>query len=129
MTRLVPDLEALLEPVTDGCSVAVPPDYSGVALAATRALLKRGVRHLHLIAVPQAGLQADVLIGAGAVVTQDRIATLDEVVRATLADAARLAAWREALRRLDRADPMSAMLADLDELGRAGAGRAGLAPA
>ena len=44
MTRLVPDLEALLEPVTDGCSVAVPPDYSGVALAATRALLKRGVR-------------------------------------------------------------------------------------
>jgi len=67
--------------------------------------------------------------GAGAVVTQDRIATLDEVVRATLADAARLAAWREALRRLDRADPMSAMLADLDELGRAGAGRAGLAPA
>ena len=69
MTRLVPDLEALLEPVTDGCSVAVPPDYSGVALAATRALLKRGVRHLHLIAVPQAGLQADVLIGAGAVGT------------------------------------------------------------
>ena len=38
MPRLVPDLSALLEPVTDGCSVAIPPDYSGVALAAKAAI-------------------------------------------------------------------------------------------
>ena len=69
MSRLVPDLASLVEPIVDGASLAVPPDYSGVALAATRALLQRGVRDLHLIPVPQAGLQADVLIGAGAVGT------------------------------------------------------------
>lgn len=67
MALLVPRLDQLIEPIGDGCSVAIPPDYSGVALAATRALLTRGVRKLHLIAVPQAGLQADLLIGAGVV--------------------------------------------------------------
>ena len=67
MSQLVPDLTTLLTPLSDGMSLAIPPDYSGVALAATQALLKRGVRDLHLIAVPQAGLQADLLIGAGCV--------------------------------------------------------------
>ena len=67
MSQLVPDLTSLLTPLSDGMSLAIPPDYSGVALAATQALLKRGVRDLHLIAVPQAGLQADLLIGAGCV--------------------------------------------------------------
>lgn len=47
--------------------VAIPPDYSGVAMAATRALIQRGARDLRLIAVPTSGMQADVLIGAGCV--------------------------------------------------------------
>lgn len=69
MSPVVEDFASLLEPVGDGCLLAIPPDYSGVALAATAALIRRGVRDLHLIAVPQAGLQADLLIGAGCVAT------------------------------------------------------------
>jgi glutaconate CoA-transferase subunit A len=67
MTRLVSTLEDLVARISDGSSLAIPPDYSGVAMAATRALLRHGIHDLHLIAVPQAGMQADVLIGAGAV--------------------------------------------------------------
>ena len=62
-------LEALAAAIPDSALVAVPKDTSGVAMAATRALARRGVRHLHLICVPVGGLQADLLIGAGAVTT------------------------------------------------------------
>jgi len=61
------DLETLIGHVEDGASVALAPDYSGCAMAAVRALIRRGIRDLHLIAVPQAGFQADMLIGAGCV--------------------------------------------------------------
>jgi glutaconate CoA-transferase subunit A len=67
MTVYHDDVQELVAAIPDGASVAVPPDYSGVAMAATRALVARGVRNLHLIAVPQSGFQADLLIGAGAV--------------------------------------------------------------
>ena len=60
-------VEELAARVVDGAMVAVPPDYSFVAMAATRALIKRGARDLHLLAVPQSGIQADMLIGAGCV--------------------------------------------------------------
>ena len=58
-----------MEPITDDCVLAVPRDQSGVAMAATRALLRRGVRRLTLVALPTSGLQADLLIGAGCVET------------------------------------------------------------
>lgn len=61
------DLDTALEPIQDGMLVAIPPDYAGVAMAATRALIRRGVRRLRLVCVPQSGLQADMLIGAGVV--------------------------------------------------------------
>src|SRR5579863_4583937 len=60
-------LEALAASIPDGAHVAIPPDYSGVAMAATRALIRRGARNLKLLSVPTAGLQADLLIGAGCV--------------------------------------------------------------
>jgi glutaconate CoA-transferase subunit A len=60
----VAELAARLGP---GQLVAIPPDYSGVAMAATRALLAAGTRGLRLLAVPTAGLQVDLLSGAGAV--------------------------------------------------------------
>ena len=48
-----------------------------------------------------------------------------------LDDGPRLAAWRDALRRLDRADPLDALLADLDAIAgsRPDSGRAGFVPA
>ncbi|GGF25434.1 CoA synthetase [Aliidongia dinghuensis] len=61
------DLDAALRLVEDGALVAIPPDYAGVAMAATRALIRRGIRNLRLVCVPQSGLQADLLIGAGVV--------------------------------------------------------------
>ncbi|HLZ67270.1 MAG TPA: CoA transferase [Aliidongia sp.] len=61
------ELDDALRLIGDGMLVAIPPDYAGVAMAATRALLRRGVRNLSLVCVPQSGLQADMLIGAGAV--------------------------------------------------------------
>ena len=69
MAQHVNSLTTLVAAIADGARLAIAPDYSGVALAATRALIARGVRDLHLIAVPQAGLQVDWLIGAGAVHT------------------------------------------------------------
>jgi glutaconate CoA-transferase subunit A len=61
------DLDAALALVEDGALLAIPPDYAGVAMAATRALIRRGVKKLRLVCVPQSGLQADLLIGAGTV--------------------------------------------------------------
>jgi glutaconate CoA-transferase subunit A len=66
MTEIVA-LEALVARVTSGQSLAVPVDGAGVAMAATAALLESGIRDLKLICVPISGLQADLLIGAGAV--------------------------------------------------------------
>jgi glutaconate CoA-transferase, subunit A len=61
------DLDDLAASIPDGAKLAVPADYSGPAMAATRALVRRGVKHLHLVCVPVSGLQAELLIGAGAV--------------------------------------------------------------
>lgn len=65
-TRLVA-LDALAALIPDGALLALPVDYAGVAMAATRALVRRAPRGLRLVAVPQSGLQADLLIGAGLV--------------------------------------------------------------
>jgi glutaconate CoA-transferase subunit A len=66
---IVRTLDEVIAPITDGCVLAVPRDTSGVAMAATRALIRRGVRQLTLIALPTSSLQADLLIGAGCVET------------------------------------------------------------
>src|SRR5437667_5186130 len=62
-------LDDALAPITDGCVLAVPRESTGVAMAATRALIRRGVKRLTLIALPTSSLQADLLIGAGCVET------------------------------------------------------------
>lgn len=73
------DLLDLAASIPDGAKLAVPADYSGVAMAATRALIRRGVKHLHLVCVPVSGLQAEMLIGAGGVdVIESSAVTLGE---------------------------------------------------
>jgi glutaconate CoA-transferase subunit A len=57
----------LVAAIPAGGLVAIPPDYSGVSMAATRALVAAGRTGLRLLAVPTSGIQADVLIGAGLV--------------------------------------------------------------
>ena len=72
-------VDALAARIADGCLLAVPKDESGVSMAATRALIRRGAGNLHLLCVPTGGLQADLLIGAGCVDTVECGAvTLDE---------------------------------------------------
>jgi glutaconate CoA-transferase, subunit A len=66
---IVPTLDQALAPITDGCVLAVSRDVSGVAMEATRALIRRGIKRLHLIALPTSSLQADLLIGAGCIDT------------------------------------------------------------
>ena len=61
------ELAELAAAVPDGAKLVVPADSCGVAMAATRELVRRGVRGLHLVCVPTSGLQAEILIGAGAV--------------------------------------------------------------
>jgi glutaconate CoA-transferase subunit A len=60
-------LEELVARIPDGTRIALPPDYSGCAMAAVRALMRRRVRDLHIVAVPAGGMQVDMLIGAGCV--------------------------------------------------------------
>jgi glutaconate CoA-transferase subunit A len=62
-------LDDALACIRDGCVLAVPREQSGVAMEATRALIRRGIKGLHLITLPTSSLQADLLIGAGAVST------------------------------------------------------------
>jgi glutaconate CoA-transferase subunit A len=62
-------LDEALAAVTDGCMLAVPRESSGAPMAATRALIRRGVKRLHVVTLPTSTLQADLLIGAGCVET------------------------------------------------------------
>ena len=66
---MICSIDQAIAPITDGCVLAVPRDVSGVAMAATRALVRRGVKRLHLVCLPTSSLQADLLIGAGCVET------------------------------------------------------------
>lgn len=63
----VSSLDQLAAEIPNGAKIAVPPDYSGVAMALTRAMIRRGLRDLHVVCVPVSGLQTEMLVGAGCV--------------------------------------------------------------
>jgi glutaconate CoA-transferase, subunit A len=67
MPEMVTSLDDALSCIVDGCMLVVPREVSGVPMEATRALIRRGVKRLHLVALPTSSLQADLLIGAGCV--------------------------------------------------------------
>jgi glutaconate CoA-transferase subunit A len=69
MSMIAPTLDDTLGAITDGMMLAVPREVAGVPMEATRALIRRGVKNLHLVALPTSTLQADLLIGAGAIAT------------------------------------------------------------
>ena len=69
MPKFASTIEEALTPIADGCLLVVPREVSGVPMEATRALIRRGVKRLHLVALPTSTLQADMLIGAGCVET------------------------------------------------------------
>ena len=69
MPKFANSIDEALAPIIDGCVLVVPREVSGVPMAATRALIRRGIKRLHLIALPTSSLQADLLIGAGCVET------------------------------------------------------------
>ncbi|MBM3528603.1 MAG: CoA synthetase [Alphaproteobacteria bacterium] len=69
MPSIARSLDDALGAIADDCVLAVPRESAGVPMAATRALIRRGAKRLHLIALPTSSLQADLLIGAGCVET------------------------------------------------------------
>jgi len=69
MASIARTIDEAVSIIPDGAMVAVPREVSGVPMAATRALIRRGVRNLHLVALPTSSLQADLLIGAGCIAT------------------------------------------------------------
>ena len=72
-------VDDLAAQISDGAKLALPPDYSYCSLSATRALIKRRAKALHLVGVPSMGFQADMLIGADCVKTVETAAvTLSE---------------------------------------------------
>jgi len=76
-TAMTPD--QLAARIPDGAKICVPPDYAGVAMELTRAMVRRGVHNLHLVCVPVSGLQAELLIGTGSIATLETSAiTLGE---------------------------------------------------
>jgi glutaconate CoA-transferase subunit A len=69
MPAISQTLAEALACIADGCLLAVPREVSGVPMEATRALIRRGIRRLHLLALPTSSMQADLLIGAGCIET------------------------------------------------------------
>ena len=67
MPDIIRSLDDAISSIADGCLLAVPREQSGVAMEATRALIRRQVKKLRLVTLPTSTLQADMLIGAGCV--------------------------------------------------------------
>jgi glutaconate CoA-transferase subunit A len=61
------DLATLAATIPDGAKLGIPSAPFGAAMAATRELVRRRAKNLHLVCVPTSSIQADVLIGAGCV--------------------------------------------------------------
>src|SRR5688572_12436223 len=65
------DLEDIVSRIPDGSRIALASDFnaffSAAAMEVTRALIRKGAKNLRIVAVPSAGIQIDMLVGAGCV--------------------------------------------------------------
>ncbi|MGD2139513.1 MAG: CoA-transferase [Burkholderiales bacterium] len=78
-SKIFVPLSELTDSIANGAKLALPKDGTGVAMHATRELVRRNVRDLHVVCVPIGGIQTDILIGTGAVRTLETSAvTLGE---------------------------------------------------
>ncbi|GLQ05475.1 CoA transferase subunit A [Sneathiella chinensis] len=66
---MIYSIEDLIKKIPNGAKIAVPSDYAGVAMEATREIIRQGISDLHLVGIPTSGLQSELLIGAGLVKT------------------------------------------------------------
>jgi len=103
-TEFLADAEAIAARIPDGAFVALPPDYSLVAMDVVRALIRRNARNLRLLGVPVLGFCADLLIGAGCVAEVETSAV--SLGEAGLAPRFTEAAERGTLRVVDATCPM-----------------------
>ena len=62
-------VDELAGQVRDGARLALPKDLAGAPMAAVRALIRAGVKDLHLVTVPTNGWATEWLVGADAVAT------------------------------------------------------------
>src|SRR5687767_16028948 len=60
-------IRPIADAIPDGALLALPPDYSLVAMEVVRELIRKKSRNLRLLGVPILGMSADLLIGAGCV--------------------------------------------------------------
>ena len=67
MPQIAHSVDEAVASIPDGAMLIVPRESSGVPMEATRALIRRGAKRLHLVCLPTSTLQADMLIGAGCV--------------------------------------------------------------
>ena len=56
MSAIVQTLEEALSCIVDGCLLVVPREVSGVPMEATRALIRRCIKRLHLVALSTSSL-------------------------------------------------------------------------
>jgi glutaconate CoA-transferase, subunit A len=69
MPVIAPSVDEAIASIPDGALLMVPREACGAPMEATRALVRRGIKRLHLVALPTSTMQADMLIGAGCVET------------------------------------------------------------
>jgi glutaconate CoA-transferase subunit A len=79
-TTKIVDLDGLVSQISSGDLMVLPNansgDFSGASMVTTRALIRRGIKDLHLLGAPALNFQADLLIGAGCVGTVEAGSTL-----------------------------------------------------
>ena len=56
MPVFAPSVDEAVASIPDGAMVVVPREVAGVPMEATRALIRRGVKNLHLVALPTSSL-------------------------------------------------------------------------